>query len=172
MCYGYFCIIERCRSLPYSDASFKVQLFVGAENYGRSLQHVVVPKIIRLPLSTWRAKMRTNCGTPDAIHSESRSHPTNRPCCGRSIQAFVTENQPVQLSSTNPLKRAHLPTSTIIDTTFFFPGRCEALEQDALQPVQKNCSSCGSPRKRTIDLSIEDSSHSCCRTRHGRRVQV
>lgn len=89
-----------------------------------------------------RARTKANCGRLKVTHSESRSHPKNRLCCGRSVHVLAIESARAQLSTTRLQRRVNLRIVSFMHNMFFRSRRSNTLELDILKPARKNCSSC------------------------------
>lgn len=108
------------RHIPFIDATFKVHLFLGFENYGNSLLHIKVFCTVWLLVQYLKSDYEANCQRLKATHPKSRSYLTNRLYCGRSIRDIATEDVLAQRPTISPPKRVNFQIMFFIHAMFFF----------------------------------------------------
>lgn len=91
---------------------------------------------------TWWADKKVNRGRSEVRRTESRSHVTICPSCGRSTHVLATETKPAQQSTTRPLRKINLEMTWIIHGIFFCYRQYKTLKPDALEPAWNSHSSC------------------------------
>lgn len=99
---------KNSRRLSYIYATLKVRFFHGFEKCESSSLYIVVTMLSASLIETTKEKLRVSFETLEATHFKSKSQPTSRLYCGRSIHALIAESFAAQWSTTRPLDRMNL----------------------------------------------------------------
>lgn len=102
------------RRLTYIEAMFQVQFLHYVDKCKSNSLHFIVSRNARLLVQRLPCKTYGQLRRPEVMHSESRSHLTNRLYCGKCIHAFAVENVPTQQCNTRPPGRLNLHVVSVI----------------------------------------------------------